>query len=481
MLAKTHLAAFALSLLSAALLVPGVRKLAGELHLAADGPDERERAVPRLGGAAVALAFFAPIAGLHVYLNPVGRALVEESGLLWALFAGGATTLALGVYEDIRGPHRRVQLGGQILVSLAAFALGVRVETVALPGVGAVGLGLYALPVTVLWFVLVMSAVDLLADLEGAASAAYLFSALALLFASLQGGFVVQGVLAAALAGAALGLLFRGLSTVTLSAGDSGSHFVGYVLALLSAASASKGVVLVAVLVPLVALGLPAGEASAAVWRRLRSGEPVPRGVGLLLCWSCAVIAAAAALAEISLDVLAGATVFVVAAVGFALLRLVGLGHDSRVRPRPQPGTDEADDAATDALRACGRAVRDAGDLDEAWARLKEASELLGIAGMELDLYISEAGAPGLEHALRHVVSSTDSPTKTVCHTIPLMDRRFLYGELAFIYPETSRPDERRRAFLYLLAEHLAELLARVYHDRAEELFTVHRHTIRRR
>ena len=297
---------------------------------------------------------------------------------------------------------------------------------------------------------------------------------------SLQGAALVQGVLAAALAGAVLGLLYRGLGAATLSAGDSGSHFVGYVLALAGAASASKGVVVVAVLVPLAALGLPAGQASVALWRRLRTTEPVSRHGGFLICALCAVLAGAAILAELGSDALVGGSLFAAAAVGFAALRLLGLGEAPSSRRAARAGPGQGDQEVTDALRACGRSVRDAADLDEAWTHLREACGLLGIAGIELQLYVSEKGAPGVEHIMRYVADGGESQQATVCQAIPLMDRRFLYGELAFTYAELSGPDEQRRAFLYVLAEHLAELLGRIFGDRAEEVFTVHRHTMRR-
>jgi UDP-N-acetylmuramyl pentapeptide phosphotransferase/UDP-N-acetylglucosamine-1-phosphate transferase len=476
MLAKTHLAAFALSLLSAALLAPAVRRLAGELRLAAGGADEPATPGPRLGGVAVALAFFVPVAALLVYLNPVGCALLEKASCLWALFAGGATIIALGVYEDVRGPTSSVQLGGQILVSVAAFALGVRVDTIIVPGAGVVELGVYAFPATLLWFVAIMSAVDTLADLDALAPAAYLFSALLILLVSLHGGLVVQGLFAAALAGAVLGFLFRALGPQTSSMGDTGSHFVGYVLALVSVSSVSKGATVVAVLTPLLALGLPAGQASTAVWERLRAILPVSRGGATLLCVAGASLGAAALLAELASDLLAGGLLLMGAAVGFALLRLLSLGRAHSLR-RAAGHDADADDEAYDQLRASGRAVRDAAGVEEAWEHLLEASRLLGIHALDLDLYVSEDGAQDLERSMHFAAEGRDTAARTVRLSIPLMDRRFLYGELAFTCSAAGNLDDRRRAFLYLMAEHLAELLGRIYHERAEQVFTVHRHT----
>ena len=103
---RTAAVAFLLSMILAALLTPLVRRLAlarGWLDLAIGSRKLHGRAVPRLGGIAIVLAFFAPILLLRVVPSPMGDRLWSDGLRVWALLGGGVAIAALGLLDDLRG------------------------------------------------------------------------------------------------------------------------------------------------------------------------------------------------------------------------------------------------------------------------------------------------------------------------------------------------------------------------------------------
>jgi hypothetical protein len=80
---------------------------------------------------------------------------------------------------------------------------------------------------------------------------------------------------AAALAGAVLGFLLYNFSPASIFMGDTGSMFLGFVLAASALQSHQTSSSAVALLVPAIALGLPLVDTLLAMLRRLARGRPV--------------------------------------------------------------------------------------------------------------------------------------------------------------------------------------------------------------
>ena len=90
---RTAAVAFVLAVLVGAILTPLVRELALRLGLLDHGLSSRKvhgRPVPRLGGIAIVIAFFVPLAALFFVKGEVGRQLWSDARSVLALFAGGA-------------------------------------------------------------------------------------------------------------------------------------------------------------------------------------------------------------------------------------------------------------------------------------------------------------------------------------------------------------------------------------------------------
>ena len=144
------IAAFAVALVAAGLLTPVIRGAAHDAGLL-DEPDGRkvhETPIPRLGGVAIAAAFYLGIAAALVVARAAGSPLSLETGHLPAILVGAALIAAIGVLDDLQGMRARVKLSGQVVVALVAFGLGLSIDRLDGPW-GSVSLGAWALPLTV--------------------------------------------------------------------------------------------------------------------------------------------------------------------------------------------------------------------------------------------------------------------------------------------------------------------------------------------
>src|SRR5262249_3320778 len=153
----------------------------------------------------------------------------------------------------VRAMHK---LFVQLAVAVIAFACGFRIEAVSLPLLGDLSMGIFALPVTALWIVGIVNAVNLIDGLDGLAAGVVFFAALTNFVVASIYGSVLPAVLMAAMLGAVVGFLFYNFNPARIFMGDSGSYFLGYVLATMSLfGSLQKTSTAVSLLVPVLALG----------------------------------------------------------------------------------------------------------------------------------------------------------------------------------------------------------------------------------
>ncbi|HKB17299.1 MAG TPA: MraY family glycosyltransferase, partial [Planctomycetota bacterium] len=155
---------------------PLVRRLALRAGVL-DPPGGRkwhEAPVPRMGGLALLVGISATL--LLCSGAASGAPTPPEASLVVLLLAGVA---ALGALDDLRGLRPAEKLGIEALLALAACACGYEVRSVDLPGIGALALGPFSLPVTVLWFLGITNALNLIDGMDGLASGAAAISAAA--------------------------------------------------------------------------------------------------------------------------------------------------------------------------------------------------------------------------------------------------------------------------------------------------------------
>ncbi len=230
-------------------------------------------AIPRLGGVAMAIAFGAGV-GVAILMSPdldaVGGLRPNRAP---AILVGVALLLVVGVVDDIRGMRALVKLSLQVATAVVAWWLGLSVDRFHLPW-GIVELGILSLPITVAWIVGVINAINLIDGLDGLASGVVLTALGAFGLLAAVDGVDPTLPLIAATAGAAVGFLAYNLHPATIIMGDTGSMFLGFVVAAIGISLTQDGVQPVHPWVPMVALGVPILDTAWAVVRRTARGEP---------------------------------------------------------------------------------------------------------------------------------------------------------------------------------------------------------------
>ncbi len=270
---KTILTIFFASLVFALLLTPIIAKTAKRFNLV-DRPMKRKvhtGPIPRIGGVAIILAFLAPFLGTLFYSNDLIDRIQSEPHLAMICF-GAAIIFLLGLADDFFRLHPMVKFGVQTIAALVAYAGGICISQLQLPFAPLWTLGWFSLPVTVFWFLLVTNALNLIDGLDGLAAGVCFFASLTLLILSILGERYLVAAGFAALAGSCLGFLRYNFNPASVFMGDSGSYFLGYMLASLGILG-SKSQTTVAILIPIVALGLPLMDTMLSPVRRFIIGE----------------------------------------------------------------------------------------------------------------------------------------------------------------------------------------------------------------
>jgi UDP-GlcNAc:undecaprenyl-phosphate GlcNAc-1-phosphate transferase len=230
--------------------------------------------VPTLGGLAFALAVLGVIWG--AYLVPGPAHLLEPRPIL-GLTLATLPILALGILDDLRGAPPLLKLAVQVLAALILHGFGYGVPIITNPFGAAFQAGALNLPLTILWVVVVINAINLIDGLDGLAAGVVLIAASTLwLAARLHDDFYVL-FLCSPLIGAMLGFLRFNFPPARVFMGDTGSHFLGLLLAAISLLENRKGTATVTLLFPLVALGVPIADSVLAFLRRALKGQPVFR------------------------------------------------------------------------------------------------------------------------------------------------------------------------------------------------------------
>lgn len=232
-----------------------------------------------MGGLAVAIPFLAVCyLGLFAPTGMLAK-LTPKADNLFVLIVGASVILLLGAFDDIRGLRARHKLVVQIMVALFVCSWGHVMSRVSLPFIGTLNFGLvFSVLLTVGWIVGLTNALNLVDGMDGLASGIAFFAALALGIVAGLNGDVFVALLCFALSGALLGFLLFNFYPARIFLGDTGSLFLGFVLASIALMGSHKSTGAILFLTPVLALGLPIFETLISMLRRAMRGLPLFTG-----------------------------------------------------------------------------------------------------------------------------------------------------------------------------------------------------------
>ena len=232
--------------------------------------------IPRLGGVGLVIAF---AAGTLVYL--AGDFPQEYKEECLKILVSGVAMFCLGMWDDLRPIGAKKKLAGQMLIASAAYFSGISIHLATVPFTHqSLDLGLWAWPLTVLWLVAMMNALNFMDNMNGLCSGVGAICALIFGGIALAHGQPLAATLAAATAGALLGFLPWNFPRAGIFLGDSGSHLTGFLLGALALMPhyyllRDPSPTLLPVLIPVIVLALPLFDLVAVMWQRWRQGVPV--------------------------------------------------------------------------------------------------------------------------------------------------------------------------------------------------------------
>lgn len=247
-------------------------------------------ATPYLGGAAILCGLLAGALFLLGAEEPEAFSPTKGFGLAIAI---GVALSLVGLLDDVYDLPRILRLAVQIGAAGAAFAAGFRVQMPLPAEVNAL--------LTIVWFVGITNAFNLLDNMDGLTAGLAGVAALSFAVMGLLAEHETLTITAVALGGGALGFLIHNRAPAKIFMGDAGSLLLGFLLALIGLELRFDNLVRVTFLVPVVVLGLPIFDTTLVVLSRLahrrspflggrdhishrlvRMGLPVRFSVGLL-------------------------------------------------------------------------------------------------------------------------------------------------------------------------------------------------------
>ena len=272
--------AYLISTLSAFVLVlvltPFTKQFAIK-HNRVDLPSHRkvhQQPVPRTGGIAICLATMAALSAV-LLTGETDNLLGGENNLvnLQLLVAGSLCFFFIGLVDDFLDLPAGLRLVAQFVVACLLWVSGMRIESLSLPMLETIQLGLLSLPITVVWIAGVVNAINWIDGLDGLASGVGSIAAIASFVICLQADQLAPALVCSALLGSLLGFLFFNFNPAQIFMGDGGSHFVGFVLAAVCITGLDSETTSVTVLLPLLILAIPLLDMTAVILARVGNGE----------------------------------------------------------------------------------------------------------------------------------------------------------------------------------------------------------------
>ena len=266
--------AFMIALGMALILTPVVIAFARRTG-ALDKPDARKvhvRPIPRIGGIGIYAAFMVSILVQLVFVELTPEFMMSLIGLM----VGGTIIVAIGIIDDYCDLPAKVKLLGQILAAVVlVVGFDVRIDFITDPLGDFIYLELFAIPATIFWIVGLTNTVNLIDGLDGLAAGVSSIAAITIFLVAMEEGIPFVAMVTAALAGAAVGFLYYNFNPARIFMGDTGSMFLGFMLAGISVVGAVKSAATIALIVPILALGLPILDTTFAIVRRMRNHRPI--------------------------------------------------------------------------------------------------------------------------------------------------------------------------------------------------------------
>lgn len=258
---------FVLAAITAAVVAPISIKLAHKVGAIDVPKDERRvhtKAMPRIGGISFIIGFF--VSTIFALFTTE----ISDTTNLFGFFIGLAIVTSVGFLDDVYHLKPWQKLLGQVVAAVLVIISGLRICYINIPFLVLYGLNdVLSVIITFVWIIGVTNALNLIDGLDGLATGVSAISALSLIIIFfLNGAMELPIILTVALLGGLMGFLPYNFHPAKTFMGDTGSNFLGFLLANVSMIGMAKTYTLMTIILPVVVLGLPIFDTLFAIVRR---------------------------------------------------------------------------------------------------------------------------------------------------------------------------------------------------------------------
>ena len=249
-------------------IIPFIKKIA--IHIGAlDIPNKRKvhsKPMPRLGGLAMFLGF---LFGYMLFGEP--------SSTMNSILIGSFIIVLTGTVDDIKPLKTSVKFIAQVMAAAVITLYGkLLIQDITVLGMY-FDIGVLAYPITIFFILGCLNCINLIDGLDGLAGgiSAIYFATIGII-AIIMSKTGLDFVLTFIMLGSVLGFLVYNFYPASIFAGDSGSLFMGFMIAVI-ALLGFKSVTLTSLIIPLLILAIPILDTIFAIIRRLIKGEKISK------------------------------------------------------------------------------------------------------------------------------------------------------------------------------------------------------------
>ena len=269
-----HIIAFLIAVTIVLWTIPDVMAVGRRFGIV-DRPNARKiHKIPvvRVGGVSIFAGTFVSL--LIVWrLGGFASVPIERQGEIIGLISGSILFFCIGFADDLLSLSPFSRLFMQVVVATFSWWLGVRIDFLSVPFHDLLQTEWLSLPITILWLVGMANAINWIDGVDGLAAGVSGIAAVVMLIVTLFMKQPTAALIAAALAGSALGFLRYNFNPAQIFMGDGGAYFMGFTLAGVAVIGLVKTTAVTAVLLPYLILAVPILDMSAVILSRISKGK----------------------------------------------------------------------------------------------------------------------------------------------------------------------------------------------------------------
>jgi len=254
---------FLLSLLLSSVLTPIIIRISNKYGFIVEPREDRWHKKPTalLGGIGIFLAFTIP----YLIFIPMNKLTI---GILFCMLI----IFTLGLLDDIFSVTPEIKLVIQLVVAIIAIFFGITVKIIPYPFI--------AIPLTILWIVVITNALNILDNMDGLAAGISFITASIIFIYSLSYNLTLPAILSVILAGSTLGFFRYNFNPAKIFMGDCGSLFLGFTLSLITIIGTWRTVtnLLLVLMVPLAIMIIPIFDIALVTFTRTGRGRAMFQG-----------------------------------------------------------------------------------------------------------------------------------------------------------------------------------------------------------